>query len=86
MSGLELVKCARRLRPEMPVLMLTGFGHEGLQSGDTPPGVDLVINKPVPPLKLRRAVADAIHPPKNVVPFNIVNDDAKPADALVKRG
>jgi signal transduction histidine kinase len=86
MSGLELVKCARRLRPEMPVLMLTGFGHEGLQSGDTPPGVDLVINKPVPPLKLRRAVADAIHPPNNVVPFNVVNDDAKPADALVKRG
>jgi signal transduction histidine kinase len=86
MSGLELVKCARRLRPEMPVLLLTGFGHEGLQSGDTPPGVDLVINKPVPPLKLRHAVAEAINLPRNVVPFPVPGDSVKPPEPVVKRG
>lgn len=75
MSGLELVKCARRLHPDMPVIMLTGFGHEGLQSGDTPPGVDCIINKPVPPLKLRRAIADTI-PPRNVVPFPLEENGA----------
>ena len=86
MSGLELVKCARRLRPEMPVLMLTGFGHEGLMNGDKPPkGVDLLINKPVPPLKLRRAIAEAMAP-KNVVPFPVVKEETPPVDAIAQRG
>jgi signal transduction histidine kinase len=86
MSGLELVKCARRLCPGMPILMLTGFGQEGLHSGDKPPGVDVVINKPVPPLKLRRAVAEAILAPQNVVPFQLVREAATPPEPLVQRG
>ena len=62
MTGLELAEKIKRMSPEQPVILLTGF----LPSGPMP-GVDMVMFKPFSSSALRRAVADlTVH--LNVVP------------------
>lgn len=59
MSGDEVAARAREAAPDLPIVMLTGFG--GLMAAaDRPPGVDLVLPKPVSVDALRRAVAAAL--------------------------
>jgi signal transduction histidine kinase len=60
MSGLHLAAAAREARPDLSVILLTGFGHAGLRDGETPEFVDVVISKPVPQAALRKAVAEAV--------------------------
>ncbi len=38
MNGVELAHAARRRRPEMPVLFVTGFGGAALPANRPPPG------------------------------------------------
>ena len=38
MNGIELAHAARRRRPEMPVLFVTGFGGTALPANQPPPG------------------------------------------------
>ncbi len=62
MNGLQLAGVVKEMRQGLPVILLTGFGHAGLKSGDMPPEVDFVLSKPVPQMALRRAVAKAVEP------------------------
>ncbi len=63
MNGLQLGHAIKELSPETPVVLLTGFGDEMLALGACPPGIDLILGKPVSQSDLRRAVAQAIAPP-----------------------
>lgn len=60
MSGDRLAVSAHQLRPEMPVIMLTGFGPLMRAQGEIPPAVDLLLDKPVQLAQLRRALADVV--------------------------
>ncbi len=60
MSGLQLVAAVKQLDPDLPVILLTGFGFPGQQSGEIPPEVDVVLSKPVPQAALRRALVQAL--------------------------
>ena len=63
MNGLQLGHAIKELSPETPVVLLTGFGDEMLALGACPPGIDLILGKPVSQSDLRRAVAQAVAPP-----------------------
>jgi DNA-binding NtrC family response regulator len=45
LSGLELAQHVREIRPEVPVILVTGHA-EGLPSSSDPPGIYAVIRKP----------------------------------------
>jgi CheY-like chemotaxis protein len=60
MSGAQLAGAIKALAPETPVILLTGFGEEMLGAGGRPPGVDLVLGKPVSHEDLRRAISQAL--------------------------
>ena len=60
MNGIQLGCAIKVLSPATPVVLLTGFGDEMLALGGCPPGVDLVLGKPVSLADLRRAVFQAM--------------------------
>jgi CheY-like chemotaxis protein len=61
MNGLELAAAIKRTAVRKPVvIMLSGFGDELDMAGDPPPGVDLVVGKPVTLEKLREVLAVAV--------------------------
>ncbi|HEY3155567.1 MAG TPA: two-component regulator propeller domain-containing protein [Candidatus Eisenbacteria bacterium] len=60
MSGDQLAVAAKRLSPETPVLLLTGFGELMVDQGERPEGVDLIVSKPVTLSTLRDAMAKLI--------------------------
>jgi CheY-like chemotaxis protein len=57
LNGLEFVEAARRLISEIPIIMLTGFGAMLLPEGKRPPGVDILLHKPVTRDNLAAAIA-----------------------------
>ncbi|MCO5169585.1 MAG: PAS domain S-box protein [Planctomycetes bacterium] len=59
MSGDQVAAEARAAAPGLPIVMLTGFGPL-MDAADRPPGVDIVLSKPVSLEALRRAVNDAL--------------------------
>jgi signal transduction histidine kinase len=60
LNGTQLATAAKTHRPEIPVILLTGFGDEMQASGQLPEGIDLVVSKPISHADLRRAVARAV--------------------------
>ena len=57
MSGAELSLMIKRLAPRKPVIvMLTGVA-DVLDAKEKPPGVDIIIDKPVTLLALREALS-----------------------------
>jgi CheY-like chemotaxis protein len=56
LSGDQLAVELKRRRPDLPVVMLTGFG--ALMNGETSTSVDALLTKPVSLAALRRALAD----------------------------
>jgi len=50
----------KQLKPHTPVILLTGFGSMMQATGEQPPGVDLIVGKPVTILGLREAVAKVV--------------------------
>lgn len=62
MSGDQLAVAVKQLKPETPVILLTGFGSIMQASGEEPPGVDLVLGKPVTIAGLRSALANVVPP------------------------
>jgi len=54
MNGDKLAQIMKRMRPELPIIMLTGFA-ELMGDGEASVAVDTVISKPVSPAKLREA-------------------------------
>jgi CheY-like chemotaxis protein len=57
MSGDQVAAAIKQLKPEVPVILLTGFGSMMQAAGEKPPGVDLVLGKPVTIAGLRSALA-----------------------------
>lgn len=57
-SGEEIALEAKRLQPDIPVVLLTGFGALMQERGVKPPNVDIVLGKPINFDDLRRALAD----------------------------
>ena len=46
----------KKLSPQTPILLLTGFGDLMTGAGEQPPGVDLVVSKPFTLTTLRGAI------------------------------
>lgn len=57
MSGDQFAATAKQIRPETPILLLTGFGDVMNAAGEQPEGVDLVLSKPA----TIRALREALH-------------------------
>ena len=57
LNGIALVEAARQIIAEIPVIMLTGFGAMLLPDGERPPGVDILLSKPVTMDGLAAAIA-----------------------------
>lgn len=47
MPGDELAKRIKQLRPNLPIILMTGFGAFMKARGEQPEGVDLIVSKPV---------------------------------------
>jgi hypothetical protein len=56
MTGSQLASEIRAKGDKTPFILLTGFGDEMLAQGSTPPGVDLVLSKPVTSASLYQAI------------------------------
>jgi CheY-like chemotaxis protein len=57
LSGDQLAAEVKALRPEVPVILLTGFGDLMNAEGEKPAGVDAIVSKPFTMASLRNAVA-----------------------------
>jgi CheY-like chemotaxis protein/anti-sigma regulatory factor (Ser/Thr protein kinase) len=57
MSGDQLAAAVKQVNPATPVILLTGFGDLMESAGERPPGVDLVVGKPVTLQKFREGIA-----------------------------
>jgi CheY-like chemotaxis protein len=57
LDGHMVAQEIRRLRPDMPVILLTGWGHRLSAEADSSPNVDLVLGKPPKVGELRAALA-----------------------------
>ncbi len=56
MSGDEVAAAVHKIRPEIPVIMLTGFGDIMKDRGECPVGVSRIMTKPITFAELRRFV------------------------------
>ncbi|HMI31999.1 MAG TPA: ATP-binding protein, partial [Candidatus Limnocylindrales bacterium] len=56
MSGDQLAAAAKRIHPDTPVMLLTGFGELMADHGERPEGVDLIVSKPITLDALRNAM------------------------------
>ncbi len=57
-DGRTVAAAIKALRPDVPVILLTGWGHRLLADHDTPSSVDRVLGKPPKLAELRRALAE----------------------------
>jgi signal transduction histidine kinase len=57
LNGMALMDAAREIIAEIPVIMLTGFGAMLLPDGERPPGVDVLLAKPITRDNLAAAIA-----------------------------
>jgi CheY-like chemotaxis protein len=60
MNGDQVATAIRSVDPNVPVVMLTGFGAMMRDANERPAAVDLIVGKPVTIDGLRAAVAEAI--------------------------
>ena len=74
--GDQLAEAVRRLTPETPIIMLTGFGDLMAARGEQPPGVDVIVSKPVTLSALRRALTQATLSPRVSPPPSHVHPPA----------
>jgi CheY-like chemotaxis protein len=56
MSGDQLAAAVKQLSADTPVIMLTGFGDLMEATGEKPPHVDVLLNKPITLVGLQQAV------------------------------
>jgi CheY-like chemotaxis protein/anti-sigma regulatory factor (Ser/Thr protein kinase) len=56
MTGAQLASEIRSKGDQTPLILLTGFGDEMLAQGGTPPGVTLILSKPVTGVGLHQAM------------------------------
>jgi signal transduction histidine kinase len=60
MNGDQFAREVKKLKPAMPVILLTGFGDLMSGAGEKPEGVDLVVGKPFTLNTLREAIARSV--------------------------
>ena len=63
LSGVEVFRRCRRLRPDLPVILSSGNVHDGLDVADVRAGVAGVLPKPYRPEDLTAAVDRALAAP-----------------------
>ncbi len=63
LTGTELARKLRQRRPELPVLILSGFGGPGFDASVEASGVALVIHKPLERAELARAIDRTLRRP-----------------------
>ncbi len=61
MSGDQMAGFIKRVRPEIPVVLLTGFGALIEVTGAQPKDVDVVLSKPVTLGELRKTIESLLH-------------------------
>jgi CheY-like chemotaxis protein/anti-sigma regulatory factor (Ser/Thr protein kinase) len=80
MGGDQVAAEIKRIAPGVPVIMVTGFGDLMLHRRETPPGVDLLVGKPVTQCELRDAIrrvgGDGEFPEATLVPGEGTRADA----------
>jgi PAS domain S-box-containing protein len=59
-DGRTVAAAVKALAPDMPVIMLTGWGNQLLSDADKPEHVDRVLSKPPKLAELRKALADFV--------------------------
>lgn len=57
MSGDEVAIKIKNARPDMPILLVTGFGEVMKDTGESPVGIDAILSKPVSHEELHDAIA-----------------------------
>ena len=60
-SGIELTTHCRKLRPDIPVLMITGHGNLTVREGAQKAGIDRVLTKPLTSHELCQAVDEVLY-------------------------
>jgi CheY-like chemotaxis protein len=58
MDGRTVAEEAKRIRPGIPVILMTGWAEELLDAGSPIPGVDRIIGKPLTIEQLATALAE----------------------------
>lgn len=64
MSGDQLAAEMKKLKPETPIFMVTGFGGLIKESGEMPPNIDEVLGKPLPLDVLNLKLAELLNKKK----------------------
>ncbi len=67
MNGEQLTTAIKRAAPQMPVIMVTGFGDMLEEGAGAPSGPDLIVGKPVTQAALRQAIRKVAGPRANAV-------------------
>ena len=62
MTGVQIAAEAKASGITVPFILLTGFGDEMRAKGGTPPGVDLLLSKPLTINVLRKALGEVFQP------------------------
>ncbi|MBF0377468.1 MAG: response regulator [Desulfamplus sp.] len=60
-DGFEMIKCAKQIRPDMPILMMTGYLTSDTISNIRRLGVKNYISKPFTPEELIKSVKTALN-------------------------
>jgi len=60
LNGDQLAVEIKKLKPEQPLILLTGFGDLMTGAGEKPPGVDLIVSKPFTLNTLRGAISKSL--------------------------
>lgn len=60
MSGDQVAAAIKETGRETPIILLTGFGDIMKEIGELPPGVDIILSKPVTEQELREAVVKVV--------------------------
>jgi DNA-binding NarL/FixJ family response regulator len=60
MSGLELLAELRRVRPELPAILVSGYGGPDLNAAATAAGAHAVLMKPLGTTDLAQSLAEVL--------------------------
>jgi DNA-binding response OmpR family regulator len=64
LSGDQVAAAMKSVAPHLPIILLTGFGSLMNSMGEVPPGVDLVLGKPITLASLHEALATVLARPQ----------------------
>jgi len=60
LNGVQLARAIKRQNPEMPIILLTGFGNLMDPETEKPPEVDVLVGKPLSTDKIREALLQVV--------------------------